>query len=187
MHVDEEFRQAGMINTFRKQRGYLPTLFGRPWLLEEVLPAGFLRSMQLYLQRADDRGVSDAYVNLGQTPEYCPDLPQVVPTLLRGSYIMSLTQRQLFEYPEYLVAMGISNPLLRGQGILSVAEFPAVMLGIGSSLILQGVTGRQVTALCGNGMHLAMPGICLLFILGHMPHSVPTASAPEGIDASHVE
>ena len=93
---------------------------------------------------------------------------------------MSLSRRQLFEFPEYLAAMGISTPLLSGQGMEGVAQFPGVELDHdGRQLTLGGVTSRQIVVLCGNGMHLAVVGMCPLTIL--------VFAAPPGAPEDDVE
>ena len=120
MHVSDDFRQNGAIESFRKQRGFVRT--GRPFRLSVVLPAGFLRSMELYADQARALQLPDGFVNIGQTPEFTThEIPQVIPTLLKGSLIVSLARKQMFEYPEYLAVMGISNPLLRASGVTGVA------------------------------------------------------------------
>ena len=162
--VDAEFRQHGVINNLRKQRGYLTHLDGKQWTLRQVLAPGMLRSLQGYKRLATESGEEDCYVNLQQTPDFMKTISPVVPTLLQGSMIYSLAQGIAFEYPEHLLVMGISSGFA---GVEDVVVFPGEMLPDRVVLGSNSISARQVRMLCGNGMHLAAVGSCLLFALAH--------------------
>lgn len=176
IHMRPDFREAGMIEVLRRRRGFLPTFYGQPWRLVQVLSPGVLRNLSNYRKRADKAGVVDGYVNLQQTPEYM-SVNTVVPTLLQGSMVYSLAQGVVFEYPEHLVAMGISHELLDVGGV----EGFLGKIGPASVELPDGhgrVTARQVRCLCGNGMHLSAVGSCLLFALGQRRESASHVQPP---------
>ena len=162
--VSPEFRQAGLINCLRKQRGYLPHLDSEPWTLRQVLAPGTYESLQGYRTRAAEVGEKDGYVNLQQTPGFMQSISPVVPTLLQGSMLYSLARETAFEYPEHLLVMGISSAFV---GVDEVAEFPGTMLPDRVVLGCVSISARQARMLCGNGMHLASVGSCLMFALAH--------------------
>ena len=60
--------------------------------------------MDGYLAMAEQLHVRSGFVNVDQTPEFNGQIMEVIPTLLHGSLIFSTADRQLFEYPEHLVA-----------------------------------------------------------------------------------
>ena len=162
--VSDEFRQEGLINSLRKQRGYLKLLDGRPWTLRQVLAPGMFSRLNGYRTLAAEVGEEDGFVNIGQSPDFMKTIYPVVPTLLQGSVVYSMAREKVFEYPEHLLVMGISSAFV---GVEAVAEFPGTMLPDRVVLGSVSISARQVRMLCGNGMHLAAVGSCLMFALSH--------------------
>jgi hypothetical protein len=78
--------------------------------------------------------------------------------------LYSLARETAFEYPEHLLVMGISSAFV---GVDEVAEFPGTMLPDRVVLGCVSISARQARMLCGNGMHLASVGSCLMFALAH--------------------
>jgi hypothetical protein len=165
--VPDSERYERVIQEFRARRGLPMECCGRPWLLQEVLPPGMAARLQEYVSMAQQRGLRDGWVNIMQTPQFMRSIPQVVPTLLQGSVLYNLRQEKVMVASEHLLVMGIAT---EGHGIPGVATFPCRIRRSAASgqrrQSLHEVTESAVKRMCGNGMHVAAVGTCLLHLLG---------------------
>lgn len=141
------------------------TVIERPAL--GLLPSAHQVRFGGYKRFARGAAVRSGIVDVTQTVGYTKKIQQVVPTLLRRSCLVDLASGKVLLPSAHFDVMGVP-----------VHRLPSVPFRCPFESLLSKMSCQDMKHLCGNSMHAAAAGMCLLYVLSCIEAVHPTDSSP---------